>query len=494
MFTFGRSNGPFNANDPSTYPDRLNIRVGGPSAFYEKAHYVATFVQDKWRFNNRLTLSLGARYDLEIIPIPETDDPLVSKYPKDKNNIQPRVGVTYDLGGGKSIVRGGYGRFYDKTHFELIGGLYTNTPFAPSFTVNFPTSSFDPGPRAGQFPTDPFLVNGPTVNRTLLDQLYPGGQLNRNTGASWDNPDRRTPYTDQFTIGYERQIVGNMAVSADVVHAMSRDLLMSFDLNPGLRDTTSPTSTLRRIYPNALLVSAYNTLQQKYPGFANFTSGVSEPLNVGKVDYDALMLSLDKRFSHNYQARVSYTYAHGRGNTTGSGVPSSGFQVLDDMHLELNEGPTANDVPHNFVFSGQALVPHTGGLNVSWVARALSGTPFSLVNGDVDADRNGSISEPLAAGTYSGTGQDAYTVNGYKAERNGARGPGFFNADLRLGYRIGLANSRRLEIVADIFNITNHTNFANPSGNQASTSFLLLTGYNTSYSPRKLQIGARIQF
>ncbi len=494
-FSFGRSNGPFDPKDPFTYPDRFTIRVGGPSSFFEKAHYIAGFVQDKWRYNERLTLSLGVRYDLEVIPIPETDDPLVSGYPVDKNNIQPRLGVTYDLGGGKSIVRGGYGRFFDKTHFELIGGLYTNTPFAPSFTVSFPISGPDPGPRKGQFPTDPFLVNGPTVNRTLLNQLYPGGQLLRNTSASWDNPDRRTPYTDQFTVGYERQIAGGMALSADVVHALSRDLMMSFDLNPGLRDTTSPTSPFRRLYPNPLLVQAYTVLQQKYPGFTNFTGGVSQPRNVGRMDYDALMLSLNKRFSHNYSARVSYTYAQGRGNTAGAGVPSSGFQVLDDMHLELNEGPTANDIPHNFVFSGQALVPHTGGLNVSWVARALSGTPFSLTDNNVDADRNGSFSEPLPAGTYSGTGDDAYTVKDYKAERNGARGPGFFNADLRLGYRIGMAQSRRLELFADIFNLTNHTDFSNPSGNLAApTTFLVLRGTTSNYAPRKLQIGARIQF
>ena len=53
---------------------------------------MAAFVQDKWRFNDHLTLSLGVRYDLEVIPVPETDDPLVSTYPVDKNNIQPRVG------------------------------------------------------------------------------------------------------------------------------------------------------------------------------------------------------------------------------------------------------------------------------------------------------------------------------------------------------------------------------------------------------------------
>ena len=65
-----------------------------------------------------------------------------------------------------------------------------------AFTVNFPTAAADNGPRNGQLPTDPFLVNGPVLNRTLLNQLYPGGQLLRNTGATWDNPDRRVPVTD----------------------------------------------------------------------------------------------------------------------------------------------------------------------------------------------------------------------------------------------------------------------------------------------------------
>ena len=492
-FTFGRSNAPFNAADPRTYPDRFSIRVGGPSLFYEKAHYVSSFVQDKWRFNERLTFSLGLRYDIEVIPIAETDDPLVSKYPIDKNNFQPRLGITYDLGGGRSILRGGYGRFYDKTHFELIGGLYTGTPFTPSFTVTFPTAAADAGPRNGQFPTDQFLVNGPTINRTLLNTMFPGGQLLRNTGASWDNPSRRTPYTDQITVGYERQLAGNMAVSADYVRAFSRNLLMSKDLNPGLRGTTAVTSPLVR-QGSATLSGALAQLQAKYPGFAPFTTGVTQPQNVGRIDYDALLLALNKRFSNNYSARVSYTYAHSRGNTSGNGVPASGFQVLDDMHLELNEGPSSFDVPHNFVVSGTALVPRTGGLNVSWVARALNGQPFSLTNANIDPDRNGTQAEPLAPGQYSGNGADAYTVKNYKARRNGAYGPGFFEMDARLGYRVGLAGHKRIEAFVDIFNVTNRANFANPTGNQASAQFLLLNAYNTSYTPRKLQVGARLEF
>jgi hypothetical protein len=139
-------------------------------------------------------------------------------------------------------------------------------------------------------------------------------------------------------------------------------------------------------------------------------------------------------------------------------------------------------------------VPHTHGLNLSWVARALSGTPFNLTNGAVDPDLNGIQAEPLLAGDYTGNGTDPYTAKSYKSQRNGARGPGFFEWDMRFGYRFGLSGHRRLELAADVFNLSNRTNFANPTGNLTSSQFLVLTAYNTSYTPRKLQLGARIEF
>jgi len=112
-------------------------------------------------------------------------------------------------------------------------------------------------------------------------------------------------------------------------------------------------------------------------------------VNTGETDYDALMFQLKKRFSNNYSAQVSYTLGKSRGNTSGNGAPLSNFQIGTDMHLELNEGPSDFDNRHNFTVSGTALVPRTGGLNLSWVARALSGRPFSFTNGNVDPDLNG---------------------------------------------------------------------------------------------------------
>src|SRR6476620_7352306 len=106
------------------------------------------------------------------------------------------------------------------------------------------------------------------------------------------------------------------------------------------------------------------------------------------------------------------------------------------MHLELTEGPTDFDIRHNFTVSGTALIPHTYGLNLSWVARYLSGSQFGLTNRALDADLNGIQAKPLPAGDYSpASGTEPYTRKGYKSQRNGARGPTFFDTDIRFGYR-----------------------------------------------------------
>jgi hypothetical protein len=493
-FSFGRSNGPFNSSDPFTYPDRFSIRVGGPLNIYEKAHYFSAFAQDKWRVTKDFTLSLGLRYDLERIPLAEPDNPLVEKYPTDDNNIQPRVGATYNLHDGKSVVRAGYGRFFDKTHFELIGGLYTGA-FSTSSVQTFPVPGADLGPRNGQFPTDPFLVNGPTVNHDLLAARFPSGVAVRNTGATWDSEDRRVPHTDEVTAGFEHQLMGDLSVSADYLRSQQREMLMVLNLNPQFRASTVVAQATPVRIGSTTLTQATAELQAIYPGFVPYTGAVNQFVNRGEVDYNAIMLQMKKRFSHSYSAQVSYTYGKSRGNTTGNGAPGSNFQVGDDMHLDRNEGPTSFDIPQNFTFSGTGVVPKTKGMQLSWVLRALSGTPFSIINSNFDLDQNGIQAEPLPAAEYSGAGNDGYTVKDYKAERNGARGPGYFQADMRFGYVFNLQGRRRLEVSADVFNLSNRANFANPSGDQAGTSsFLVLTAYNTSYTPRKAQIGVRFEF
>jgi hypothetical protein len=487
-FMFGRNDLAFDPGNPRTYPDRLQIRVPGPSSSLVKANYYSAFAQDKWRMTDRLTTSIGLRYDLEIIPTPGADQPelgVVGTYPVDKNNVSPRVGLSYDLrGDGRTVLRGGYGIFYDKTHFDLgITGLYTAGVFSNSFTVNFPANNADPGPRNGLLPTDPMLVNGPVVDRDLLNQLYqPGASVKNNGNVSLDNPDRVVPMNHQATIGFEKQLASDLAFNVDYVHVWGRDFFITKDLNAGLRTLPVPTSPI---------VRAHRDL---------FTAAVNQLVNAAQTDYDALLMQFEKRFSRNYSARVAYTLSYARGNTPNNGSPTSGFQVLDDLNLDLNEGPTNLDRRHNLAISGTAIVPRTGGLTLSWVARALSGSPFTLTNANVDPDRNGSQTEPLPAGNYRGVAPtpadepDVYEVD-FESERNGAYGPGFFQLDMRVGYRVRPRGNMTVDVYGEVYNLTNRVNFGNPGGNQAAPSaFLILSGYRDGAVPRTGQFGLRFTF
>ncbi len=193
-------------------------------------------------------------------------------YPLDKTNFAPRVGATWALDDeGKSVVRGGWGLFYQKTPFTFLTGIVSSGVFSDSFTVNFPANNIDPGPSTGNRPTDPFLVNGPVVNTALLASMFPAGALQKNMGTvQFDNPNRTVPYTRQESIGYERQFGATMAVSADYIRNDLKELYLRRDLNPGLRDTTSRTATLRRV------------------AAANFTASVLEIANLGWANSDSL--------------------------------------------------------------------------------------------------------------------------------------------------------------------------------------------------------------
>ena len=476
-FTF-RTNGPFNTSNFGSYPERLSIRVPGPSEFNIAVKQYGIFLQDKWTVSDNLTLSLGARYDLEDLPIDEADNPLFSDpddYPIDRNNFSPRLGFSYDLGQSRTtVLRGGYGRFYDKTHLELISGVVTAGVYSYSFIVNFPTNAADPGPGRGERPAEPFLANGPVVDFNRLRAMFPEGSRVKNTGTVFlDSPDRVIPYTDQLTFGASRQLTGGLAASVDFVYALGSDQFMSREYNPGVRVDTTRTGRVERVN-------------------SNFNGSVLVRENHGETEYKAVELQLDHHLGTTYQYRIAYTYSRSTGNTSGNGIPTSDFQYLHDMRLDENEGPTAWDRPHNFVFSGSWRIPHTGGLELATVTRYVSGDPFTIQDTNSDPNRNGILFDPLPAGRYSGTGDDAISVSN-DGGRNGARGPDFFQMDLRVSYRLPVMGSS-IQLIGELFNVTNRANFANPTGDRRSTDFLRLVALRPGGIPRTGQVGVRLQF
>jgi hypothetical protein len=486
QFTSDRA---FNAADPSTYPERLTIRVPGKGEWLSRTHSLGLFVQDKWQINTSLTLNLGMRYDLHVSPLRWDSNPLFSDptaYPIDKNNVAPRVGFAYNIG-NRSVVRGGYGLFFEKQYVDRFNIYQQNPVFATSFLAQFPRTDVDPGPSRGQRPTDQLLVNGPVLNRALINQLFAPGSLVRNTGEVWlDNPERAPlPYAHQTSIGYERQLGAQLSASADYTHMWNRKLPLRYNLNPGIKANTGRTTSITRTDLLGLAAQM---------GLAPFSTNVYTRENIGETEYDGLTLQLEKRFSNYWAGRVGYTVGYGRGNTDGGPTAVNNFQVLADRNLDLNFGPTSLDRRHTLNISGRVEVPWIPGLIGSGVFRIASGTPFTIHNSNIDADRNGVAVDPVAAGTYSGNGQNAITVEN-DGGRNGAYGPRYRNVDLRLGYRVrNVGQGRTLDLFLEAFNITNEANFSNPTGDMRNAAFLVPDSLQGGGFPRQFQVGARFGF
>ena len=337
VFAF-RTDLPFNPNVPATYPERLSIRVPSPSDILMPMNTFVAFVQDKWQRGN-LTLNLGVRYDLEKTPITPTlgMNPLFSNasdYVMDKNNIAPRLGFTWKpRGSTNSVVRGGYGRFFDKVNLITTAPFLNQSIYASSFLAAFPTSAIDPGPSQGQLPTNPFLLyydsTGPIVNHAAVNALYPPGSIGRNTGPVFiDNPDRVVPNLHQVTAGYERQLAAQMALTVDYVHSWNRDQLVDFDVNPATRATTSRTDT-RLTYTD--LYGIANQL-----GISPFVNPVYTRQNIGQSEFDGANFSVEKRFSNFWAARASYSLGYARGDSEPTQRFFNAYQVLDDQNLDLN--------------------------------------------------------------------------------------------------------------------------------------------------------------
>jgi hypothetical protein len=486
---------PFDRNNPRTYPERLSVRVPGALDFLMKGHFIGMFAQDKWKLRNNLTLSLGTRYDFEILPTPNQDNPLFAGdpdgYPRDMNNISPRLGFSWALDDdGRSAMRGGFGVFYQRTSYTFLTNMYgTGARLSNSFTANFPTNNIDSGPRNGNFPTDPRLVNGPTVDHALIDAAFPPGSLIRNGGTvRFDNPDRKLAWSRQYSLGYERQVGSTIGLSIDYIRSEQRNQYLLKELNPGVRNSGLATGQVTRTNP---LVGAVG----------DWVASVTTLVNEGWIDYSTLQVSGTKRYANNWQGRLSYAWSRGRGNTPdGQAGLTQPSQFLDDLRLDTEVGPTNVDRPHILTLSGSYDVPRTGGMKFSAVFSVRSGTPYSLVDTSLDTDRNGlTTNEYLPAGSYSGAGPDAFSID-YDGGRNGARGHNYQRLDFRAGYRFRLAGGRTLDAFLDLFNATNEPNFADPtpannsSDRRIPATFLTRTATLGESPTRTAQINVRLGF
>ena len=173
------------------------------------------FGEDKWRVNNKLTFNLGLRYDNQ------------KATPDSKLNFAPRAGFAYDLtGSGRTVVRGGIGKFYayiptsvDLAHQQTA----VLTPF-PNITVTDPLSPVlrpimitDSDGNPGVAALSP---EGQAVLNAQRASVLAGTTFNRNPRV--DSDDRRLPYQWSWSFGVSHQLFSDSAVSVDYVGNMSQ--------------------------------------------------------------------------------------------------------------------------------------------------------------------------------------------------------------------------------------------------------------------------------
>jgi hypothetical protein len=483
----------------------------------------ALYFQDDWRLTNRLTLNLGGRYDLvNGFAIDQSKNPnfvildkggkagLLANSPgfedfgkdpaEDKNNIQPRIGLTYDVkGNGKDVLRGGYGRYYDfaYTNINVLNPAQNanGKGFGVIFSVNNSNGIKNPD---GSF----FRVSDPITNIAGLNEVNTAALP---VGGEIASPRIRQPYNDQFSAGWSHELNSVTAIDVDYVHSEGRDYGLRLALNqrdPGV----GPTGPRH-----------YSTLLAQFGAFspAAFTVNVSD----GKGRYDGVTFGVRRRMSHHLQFSAWYSLQRAL-SMNGRAIDELGDNVYVnhlDPFADIQLGPSGGssfssrqqggDVRHRITFSGIVEVP--GGIQVAPIFRFRTAIPLNIIQG-VDLNQNG-INNDLSS--------DAFAFDGFDANNNPiaknigscktincGRGTSFSQLNLRVSKSFRVVGTARIEAIGEVFNVFNAINpsvfnpqrflgtFANPTPNPDFMRPTVYAGDFRQGEQRVGQIGFRFTF
>ena len=493
-----------------------------------------TYLQDSWLVKPGFTFSYGASYQYETnlanhdLTRPEMLRTIVGDLghaKKDKNNLAPSLGFAWDVkNDGKTVVRGGAGIYYDTVLFvtrllerpllgpagdgrlsvptaffrnnvafatipnglgalTLIGNI-VNPPVGAS--LNFLNNA--PGIGAGRLPTKftganalaAFAAQVPVLQSQLAAGAAQGfSSIQYVKSASLPgtllDPNLESPYSEQFTLGFQRQLPANMALSADFV---VRERVHEISGAIGVGSAIDLNHFSRIAAKGGPVLVKCNAAQAGDPTAICSNGPIPVIQSIARSSYKALLMKLDKRFSNRYQFTASYALSSSRGFFLRGGLPE------DQDNWFANPGPQDNDSRHRFTFSGVANLKW--GIQASLIAVYASTGPFNArIPGDVDLNGDGVGGDTLPGLKINdlgrGTGKaelfklvGEYNANIAKPSNGLIRplviapdfrfGDNFQSHDVRFSKDIRFKERFTLQGLVEVFNVFNISN---------------LTGYST---------------
>ncbi len=462
---------PFDVNDPRTWPFSLTIQ--NPGFYRYQTYTTGAFLQDDWRVSSRVRLNMGLRYDLDtnmrlndffegLIGDPRFPgiDHFISKNRgNDYHNVQPRVGVTWDVNGsGRLVARGGAGLYVTRNRpwFDAT---------VQDMTIGGAVIIQDPQ-RLKFFPD----VNAVLGGQSLDSYLAQGGVRQ----VLMLSDDFSLPQSFNTTGGIGWQMNGTTALDIDYVHGRGTDQLGSTDRN----------------LPASGAITASNP--RPVPAF----SRVTMIENFTNSTYDALETQLRTRVRGANTLQVSYTLS--RSWLDGVDFYST---VRGTQRTPQEAGYNTTDTRHNLTVSASTMLPWE--FQLSGILRFVSGFPIGRVQAGIDLDGDGNTSGDRPAGLPPRVGrgdpnEELQLINRFRSslgltpidasllELNMTRG-----LDLRLTRAFRFSGARRMELFLEMFNVPNFVDLTGGNNNMNVASFLVRT---VARDPRQVQWGARFTF
>lgn len=445
------------------------------------------FVQDDWKVTPKLTLNLGLRYEYNTPPIDPTNRMSAfnlatgkitqvgtngvsrSGINPDWNNVAPRVGFAYALT-NKTVIRGGYGIYYDAGMLTVNSAMYFNPPYFNIY-VFFPTQ------------TSLLTLNNPFP---LSSGIVPPPSL------STLSPNLTTSYIQSWNLNVQRELTGIGTFSVAYAGSKGTHLIRSLDLNqpypgPGSTNSRSP-----------------------YPQYSNifFTDSGADS------EYQSLQISFNRQLARGLSALAAYTFSKSMDDTSAFlRTPGDANFPQNSHNYRAEHALSSFDTPNRVVLASVYSLPFHGAafrnFQTAAIFTAQSGQTLTPIlqfdnsntgntGGNFGSDRPNVVGNPNlpnpSANEWFNTAAFAvapkYSFG--NAGRNILRGPGLASFDLSLSRRFLISEGTALQAQAEAFNLFNRENLNMPDNfaDQPTTFGKIFS----AKAPRQVQLALRFTF